>query len=141
MFLLNLVFLAVLATSTGQSGERKIVIFIFFWPKVWSIWLNLIYEGSCWKIQHHTPDTLAFTGIPRYIQGQWIIADENLLYEDADGQSVAVEESVWPDRPPEVVELVTVEDQNLLTTPEPYVLKEQGNSSAFWIQSLQHDHQ
>ncbi len=80
---------------------------------------------------------LTFTGIPRYIQGQWIIT-ENPQYEDIDGQSVAVEERIWP-APPEVVELVTVEDRSLLTTVEPYVMKEQGKSSAFIIQSLQHD--
>lgn len=76
----------------------------------------------------HSWHILTFTGIPRYIQGQWIITDENPQYEDAQGQSV--EERTWSESPPEVapevVKLVTVEDQNLMTTPKPYVMKEQG---------------
>ncbi|GLD48025.1 uncharacterized protein AKAME5_002725500 [Lates japonicus] len=93
MFVLNLVFLALLAASPGQSG------------------------------------------IPRYIQGQWIITDESLQYEDADQQSLAVEESIWPDSPAEVAEQVTVKDQSLQTTPEPYAMKEQAldeEESAVW---------
>ncbi|TDH02102.1 hypothetical protein EPR50_G00169360 [Perca flavescens] len=77
--------------------------------------------------------------IPRYIQGQWIIPDEIPQYEDPE-QSLAVEERIWP-QSPDVVELVTPEDQNLLTTPEPhameaYARKEQdsdeGGESAVW---------
>lgn len=33
---------------------------------------------------------------------------------------------MWPKSPPEVLEVVTVEDSDLLTTPEPYIMKEQG---------------
>lgn len=59
-----------------------------------------------------------------------MIPDEIPQYEDTDGQSIAVEERIWPQNP-DVVELVTPEDQNLLTTPEPYAMeayarKEQG---------------
>lgn len=63
------------------------------------------------------------TGTSRYIRGRWVITDQNLQYEDTHG--LTVEEAIWPASPPEVAELVT-EDQNLLTTPGPYVIKEQG---------------
>ncbi|KAI3362313.1 hypothetical protein L3Q82_012626 [Scortum barcoo] len=72
--------------------------------------------------------------VPRYIQGQWVVADENPQYEDSDGQYVEVEDSMWPESPPELTEQVTVKDQNSLTTPEPYVVKEQDEveESAVW---------
>lgn len=78
---------------------------------------------------YHTPDISIFTDIPQYIQGQWIIPDENPQYEDA--EELAVEESIWPASLPEDVGPVP-EDQNLLITPEPHVLKEEG--SAFMVQ-------
>ena len=88
---------------------------------------------------------LTFADIPRYVQGQWIITDDDLQYEDTDGQSLAVEESIWPDSPSEVVEQVTAEDLNLLTTPEPYNVKDQGWLLIGHLQSrllcLQHNHQ
>lgn len=62
------------------------------------------------------------TGIPRYVQGQWIIPDENAQYEDA----LAAEDNIWSESPTEVVEVVTAGNQNLPTTREPYVMKEQG---------------
>ncbi|XP_074474345.1 uncharacterized protein LOC141757649 [Sebastes fasciatus] len=111
MFVVNLVFWALLASSTVQSG------------------------------------------IPRYIQGQWVLPEENPQYEDTDGPFLVVEERIWPQSPPEVVEpvkeriwpqsppevieLVMVEEQNLLSTPEPFAMKEQdpdgeGEESAVW---------
>ncbi|XP_028457795.1 uncharacterized protein LOC114571161 isoform X4 [Perca flavescens] len=80
---------------------------------------------------------LALLALSAAQQGQWIIPDEIPQYEDPE-QSLAVEERIWP-QSPDVVELVTPEDQNLLTTPEPhameaYARKEQdeGGESAVW---------
>ncbi len=52
-----------------------------------------------------------------------MIADESLQYEDANG--LVVDDGLWPASPPEVVEPVT-ENQNMLSAPEPFVIKEQG---------------
>ncbi|AWP15305.1 Hypothetical protein SMAX5B_003641 [Scophthalmus maximus] len=75
------------------------------------------------------------SGIPRYIHGQWVISEDNLPYEDANAPSLA-EESVWPDSPSAAVDQMLVEDQNMLTTPEQYVLGEQASDeegdSAVW---------
>lgn len=75
---------------------------------------------------YHTTDILPFTGIPQYIQHQWALTDETLQFEDVNGESLQAEESIWYDLPPEMTEVVTLEAQNLLTTPESYVIKEQG---------------
>ncbi|KAG7499063.1 hypothetical protein JOB18_028011 [Solea senegalensis] len=66
----------------------------------------------------------AQSGIPRYVQGQWTITDENLLYEDPDGEFLAVEDSIWPDSSSEQVEEIMVEEQNMQTTPGPDVTQE-----------------
>ncbi|XP_078127621.1 uncharacterized protein LOC144531395 [Sander vitreus] len=101
MFVLNLVFLALLALSTAQQD------------------------------------------IPRYIQDRWVIPDEIPQYENIAGQSLA-EERIWP-QSPDVVELVSSADQNLLTTPEPYAMEayarkeqdsDEGEESAVWKISL-----
>ncbi|KAL7377262.1 hypothetical protein ABVT39_024851 [Epinephelus coioides] len=67
----------------------------------------------------------AQSGIPQYYQGRWIITEENPQYDNTDGQSLAVVERMWPKSPPEILEVVTVEDSDLPTTPEPYIMKEQ----------------
>ncbi|KAG7224071.1 hypothetical protein INR49_015329 [Caranx melampygus] len=93
MFVLNLVFLAALAASSGPNG------------------------------------------IPQYTHSQWFMADESLQYEDTDAQSVGAEESMWPAVTPEIVNPVKVEVQNLPTTLEQYVIKEQDEkkeASAVW---------
>lgn len=105
--------------------------FMFCWL---TVWFGLIYYYLVLKILHlfplqsvyHTPDILTFTGIPQYIQSQWALTDETLQFEDVNGESLQAEESIWPDMKPEIIEVVTLEDQNLLTTPESYVIKEQG---------------
>lgn len=56
-----------------------------------------------------------------------MLSDESPQYEDDDGLSF--EDSMWPVSPPEVVEVVT-EGHILLTTAEPYVMKEQGELDA-----------
>ncbi|KAK2888262.1 hypothetical protein Q8A73_019710 [Channa argus] len=68
----------------------------------------------------------AQSGIPQYIQGQWVFGDDILQYDDTDEQYMAAEESTWLDSPPETVELKMVENQNSLTTLEPFVMKEEG---------------
>lgn len=128
MFVLNFVFFALLAPSTGQSGKKKIIL-IFLWLK---FFISLVKKNK--KVKHpaefttrlfDTPDILPFTGIPQYIQDPWIISDEDSQYKDTRG--LAIEEKIWPESPPEVVfELVTVGKKNLPITSEPYVLKEQG---------------
>ncbi|KAK9532425.1 hypothetical protein VZT92_009807 [Zoarces viviparus] len=82
--------------------------------------------------------TTAQSGIPRYIQGRWVITEDNPQYEeDTDDQLLTVNERIWPESPPEVIEVVTEEDQTLLTTPEPYAKTEQvddpkGGGSSVW---------
>lgn len=88
----------------------------------------LVKAAALKKTLHlFSSDTLTFTGIPRYIQGQWMLSDESPQYEDNDGLSF--EDSMWLVSPPEVVEVVT-EGHILLTTAEPYVMKEQGELDA-----------
>ncbi|KAI9524590.1 hypothetical protein NQZ68_016599 [Dissostichus eleginoides] len=85
MLVLNLVFLALLASSTAQSV------------------------------------------IPQYIQSQWVIPDDGPQYEDTYERYLPEKESVWPQYPPRAVELGTVEDLNVPTTPDPYAMKEDGS--------------
>lgn len=63
-----------------------------------------------------------FIDIPQNIQGQGIIP-ENSVYEDPDG--LLEEESVWSVNPPEYAGLA-MQDQKLLTTPEPDGMEEGG---------------
>lgn len=137
MFVLNLVVLALLSASSGLSGKRKCVplvlsegwvgfFFFFFFESLWRISLKILSHASLLDlIPCVILLTSIFTGIPRYIHGQWVISEDNLPYEDANAPSLA-EESVWPDSPSAAVDQMLVEDQNMLTTPEQYVLGEQG---------------
>eukprot|EP00064_Thunnus_orientalis_P002161 superscaffoldBa00000151_g2168 len=80
------------------------------------------------------------SGIPRYVRGHWILNDDTPQYEEVDRQvdreSPAVEEVVWPESPA-VLQQMMLEDQTLVTTLEPFVMKEQdsgekGGESAVW---------
>lgn len=95
-----LVFLGLL--SVAQSGKKKIV-------KVHLRWA--------------VPDSSVFIDIPQNTQGQWIIPEKNSVYEDPDG--LLEEESVWSANPPEYAGLA-MQDQKLLTTPEPDAGEEGG---------------
>lgn len=68
----------------------------------------------------------AFTVIPQYIQSQWVIPDDSPQYEDTYDQYQPEKESVWTQYPPGAVELGTVEDLNVPTTPDPYAMMEDG---------------
>ncbi|KAK5879034.1 hypothetical protein CesoFtcFv8_024382 [Champsocephalus esox] len=85
MLVLNLVFVALLASSTAKSV------------------------------------------IPQYIQSQWVIPDDSPQYEDTYDQYQPEKASVWPQYPSGAVELGTVEDLNVPTTPDPYAMTEDGS--------------
>ncbi|KAM3599826.1 uncharacterized protein V6R79_012184 [Siganus canaliculatus] len=91
MFVVHLVFLVLLTTSTARSD------------------------------------------IVRYIQGPWLIAEDDPQYEDTDGLAV---ERIWNKRPMVVEDVVVMEEQNQQTTKELYIVKEQdsgeGGQSAVW---------
>lgn len=70
---------------------------------------------------------LTLTGFPLCVADQWIDADGSLQDDYSDGELLGEEETVWRNNVPEVVELVTLEDQELPAAAlEPYVMKEQG---------------
>lgn len=103
MFLLSLALLALLATSGVQSGKKRK--------------MHNIYCMLCLISLH----LITFTGSPHYTGG-----NENLQSQATEEQSLDSEEDYWPDAELELVYPVSLEYKNVLTTPESYVVTEQG---------------